>query len=161
MDIGYQEKQTKVMLKGVGIVSRQGRLLEFESIESIEILDPLDVFVQIESLRLLKDGWMDGEGKAPSHEALEWFAQTFDSYWVDPLPLPYIYPTYEGGIQAEWTIGRYAISLEIDLSSKKSYYHQIHLDTKKDSDIDLDLTDRTGWETLIKALDNAIKEGNE
>ena len=156
--VGYRDKQTKVMLKGVGIVSRQGRLQEFESLESIEILDPLDIFIQIEGIRLLKDGWMDGEGKAPSHEVLERFAQTFDRYWVDSLPLPHIYPTFEGGIQAEWLIGRYAISLEIELPSQKSYYHQVHLDTKKDSDIDLDLTDHTGWETLSNVLHTVMKE---
>ena len=159
--VGYRDKQTKVMLKGVGIVSRQGRLQEFESLESIEILDPLDIFVQIENIRLLKEGWMNGEGKVPAHEALERFAQAFDYYWVDSLPLPYIYPTPEGGIQGEWLIGRYAISLEIDLISQKSYYHQIHLDTKEDFDADLDLSDRTGWEALCKALHQVIKENGE
>ena len=121
---------------------------------------PLDIFSQVESMRSLKDGWLDGEGKAPPHEALERFAQTFDNYWVDLLPLPNIYPTYEGGVQAEWLVGRYAISLEIELPSLKSYYHQIHLDTKTDSDIDLDLTDHKGWETLSEALQHVIKEGS-
>jgi len=120
--------------------------------------DPLDIFVQIESMRSLKDGWLDGEGKSPPYKALERFAQTFDNYWDDSLPLPHIYPTYEGGIQAEWLIGRCAISLEIELPSQKSYFHQIHLDTKEDFDMDLDLTDRTGWETLRKVLNSVMED---
>ena len=119
---------------------------------------PLNIFAQIESMRSLKDGWLDGEGKSPPYKALERFAQIFDSYWDDSLPLPHIYPTYEGGIQAEWLIGRCAISLEIELPSQKSYFHQIHLDTKEDFDMDLDLADRTGWETLRKVLNNVMDD---
>ena len=106
-------------------------------------------------MRLLKGG------KVLTHEVLERFAQAFDYYGVDLLPLPYIYPTPEGRIQAEWLIGRCAISLEIELPSQKSYYHQIHLDTKGDFDMDLDLIDRTGWETLCKTLHQVIKESGE
>ena len=119
--------------------------------------DPLDIFVQIENIRSLEDGWYNGDGKAPPHKALERLAQMFDNHWDDSLPLPCIYPTYEGGIQAEWTIGRCAISLEIELPSQKSYFHRIHLDTNEDFDMDLDLTDRIGWETLRKALNNVME----
>ena len=120
--------------------------------------DPLNIFAQIESMRSLEDGWLDGDGKAPPFKALERFAQMFDSYWDDSLPLPCIYPTYEGGIQAEWQIGRCAISLEVELPSQKSYFHQIHLDTEEDFDIDLDLTDCIGWETLRKVLNNVMED---
>ena len=117
-----------------------------------EILDPLDIFAQIENLRSLKDGWLDGEGKAPDHKELERFAQLFDKHWIESLPLPYIYPTCEGGIQAEWWIGRYTISLAVEFPSQKSYYHQIHLDTKEDFDMELNLSSHAGWETLKNML---------
>ena len=123
--------------------------------------DPLNIFVQIESMRSLEDGWLDGEGKAPPHESLEWFARTFDNHWVEPLPLPCIYPTFEGGIQAEWMIGRCAISLEVEFPSKKAYYHHIHLDTKEDFEADLDLSNSECWKTLKKTLLWVIEEASE
>lgn len=158
----YLESRSAIQISGTGTFSvHDNRLQKIKSVSGILLLEPLDVSVQIDKLKKLNDGWLDGEGKAPDHEALSRFMQTWDTYWVDSLPLPYIYPTPEGGIQAEWSIERYAISLEIEFPSQKSYYHQIHLDTKKDLDMDLDLTDQVGWETLKKTLQQVTKEDNK
>jgi hypothetical protein len=101
---------------------------------------------------LLKDGWMDGEGKAASRVDVEWFVQMFDGRWLDSLPMPRIYPTHDGGLQAEWLIERTAISLAVEFPTKQAYYHQLHLDTKTDLDFDVDLNNSAGWEKLKLAL---------
>ena len=33
-----------------------------------------DISSQIDDLRLLKDGWLEGQGKGPSQEGLDWLA---------------------------------------------------------------------------------------
>jgi hypothetical protein len=124
----------------------------FESLENIEFLEPLDILIQIESIRNLKDGWLDGEGKAPSHVALTWFVQTFDRYWVDPLPLPYIYPTYEGGISLEWSIGYWELSLDIDLTSHTGYWHALHTENNQANEKDLNLEKEEDWNFLIQQI---------
>ena len=51
------------------------------------------------------------------------------------LPLPRIYPTPEGGVQMEWTLGRIDISLEIDLGDHTGYWHWFDInDFDRDGD---------------------------
>ena len=114
---GYRDKQTKVMLKGVGVISRQGRLLKFESLDSIEVLDPLDIFVQIESIRQLKEGWLDGEGKIPSEVGLNWVVECFDRNLSDRV-MPYLYPTVDGGLRAEWSVKKWELSLDVNVDNQ-------------------------------------------
>lgn len=93
-----------------------------------ETLDPLDPFVQMESLRRLQDGWLDGEGKAPSEAGLDWMAQQLDLH-LSGRTTPYLYPTLEGGVRAEWTLGRWEVSLDVDLVRKTGYWHALCMDS--------------------------------
>ena len=149
--VGYRDKQTKVMLKGVGIVSRQGRLQKFESLESIDILDPLDIFVQIESMRHLKDGWLEGAGKAPSESGLNWLAELLDRYLLDKTT-PYLYPTNEGGVQVEWSLNGWEASLEIDIDLQSGYWHVLHIDSGISEEKDLNLKTHEAWEWIVTEI---------
>jgi hypothetical protein len=70
-----------------------------------------DMAVKLEEIRSLKDGWLDGEGKAVSKKLVDatekFFAQLNQSV---ELPFPYIYPTSLGQIQAEWSLGGWEVS---------------------------------------------------
>ncbi len=90
---------------------------------------PLDVATQLTDLARLEDGWLDGEGRAPDRVALAWLAERFERCWPHDLPPPYLYPTVEGGVQAEWSIAPYEISLEIDLSARTGEWHALNLET--------------------------------
>ena len=94
---------------------RNNRLGRFESIEHVTPLDPLDVTLRLDELAKLEDGWLDGKGKAPAKEKLEWIADTFESSFDTGLSLPHLYPTAEGGVQAEWSLNDWEVSLDIDL----------------------------------------------
>lgn len=59
---------------------------------------------RLAGLSTLSDGWADGEGKAPSLRALERAGDVL-SCLIDRCPdlvVPPVYPTPEGGLQAEW-----------------------------------------------------------
>ena len=60
---GYQAG-LRVLLQGIGRFSRSDRLLGFDSIEHLSILDALDVQSQLEELATLQDGWIEGFGQA-------------------------------------------------------------------------------------------------
>ncbi len=54
----------------------------------------------------LKDGWYDGHGKAPTRALLERTDAVLDLLTSLPgLGEPSLYPTPEGGLQAEWDLG--------------------------------------------------------
>jgi len=138
-----------VLLHGIGRFSRQNTLLSFDSIQRFILLDPLDAGVRIDELRLLKDGWLDGEGLAPDPEGLSWLANAFDTSFPDDLPLPYLYPTPEGGIQAEWSLDGREIELEIDLKTREGECRSCDAEGDgEDSTLPIDLNSPEGWGLL-------------
>ena len=80
---------------------------------------PLDIAPRLDELKKIKDGWLDGAGRAPSHEGLDWLAGVLKDRYPDSLPRPYAYPVPDGGIQLEWSIKRREISLEVDFESRQ------------------------------------------
>lgn len=97
----------------------------------------------------MEDGWYDGEGVAPCTEGLDWFAAIFTRYYPDDIPLPYTYPTPEGGIEMEWSIGGHSVVFDVDLSTHQGEY--LEFDDKSDVEntrtLDLDSVDSWTWIT--------------
>ena len=114
---------TRVLIEGVvdgaGKRYRQGDLFGMESVERVTILHPLDVPARLDELRGMQDGWLESDGKAPPHSGLDWLSDKFQRLYPDDIPLPYTYPTFDGGVQCEWSIGRFCIEIEIDLHTRK------------------------------------------
>jgi hypothetical protein len=151
----------RALLEGVGKFDRNERLQSFESIEHISILDPLDIPARLEELGRLGDGWLEGGGSALSAAGLAWLAQAFEHHYSDELPLPYLYPTEEGGIQLEWSIASHEITLEIDLETHAGEWHRLDRQTGKDVSGSWDLDNPEHWSTMIKDLQLVIAEGQE
>ena len=91
--------------------------------------DPLDVGVRIDELKQLNNGWLDGQGVALSPSGLDWLAGTLNARFPDDLTLPYLFPTPEGRVLAEWALPPWALSLEIDLEAKTGDWHALNLET--------------------------------
>lgn len=115
-------------------------------------VDPLEVALQLEDLRKLEDGWLNGEGVAPPAEGLEWLADAFGRHYPEELPLPHIYPTPTGGAQLEWTFGSNEVSVEVDLTKKIGEWHRVDVSSGRDEMGPLDLTVPRGWSTLRERI---------
>ncbi len=142
----------KVLIQGIGKYDQQERLTSLVYIEDVNLLDPLDVDYRLAELHGLKDGWLDGEGVAPKPASLNWLAETFSSLYPEELPLPHIYPTVEGGVQAEWTLSSHEASLRIDFSTRAGEWHVLNMDTHSDDTETLDLTCENGWIRLAQKI---------
>jgi hypothetical protein len=105
---------------------------------------------------MLKNGWLDGLGLAPSLGGLQWFAESFESQFPSRLPLPYLYPTPTGGVQLEWSIKGREISLEIDLNTGRGEWHALNLETDEAEESVLDLRPNDGWDSVIARLTTLI-----
>jgi len=141
-----------VLVKGIVTMDRQNRPKVFESIEHITPLDPLDVSLRVDQLAELQDGWLDGKGIAPEKNKLFRLASLFDAYFDEDLPLPYLYPTPEGAVQAEWTLGSWEATLEIDLSRFDGAFHALNDSDHTDVEEVLPLNSQEGWIRLNEAL---------
>ncbi len=143
-------KGALVAIQGVVRYDRSNRPKSFESIERIAALDPLDIETRLDEILLLQDGWLDGIGSAPDREALPKLAQAFDERYSPELPLPHLYPTPDGGIQAEWTLGKWEVTLEISLPSMRAEFQALELGSNRCDELEVDLSDEdgSGWERL-------------
>jgi hypothetical protein len=141
-----------VLLKGVVRRDRSGQFKAIESIEHVTPLDPLDVVLRLDELGRLQDGWLDGEGSAPSQTLLDDLKTAFDHDFDPELPLPYLYPTLEGGIQAEWTINGWDVSLEVDSKGANGEFRAIRFQDKSERSMVLSLSEKSGWVKLNQAL---------
>jgi hypothetical protein len=141
-----------ILIQGVAQRDRSDRLKGFESIEHVTPLDPLDVTLRLEQISALKNGWLDGKGLAPSKDKLEWLADAFDTNFDSDLPLPYLYPTAEGGVQAEWGLNDWAVTLEINLENEQGEYQALNLKNQTCTDRVIALAERDGWTQLNQAL---------
>lgn len=153
-----------VLIQGVVQRDRTDRIKGFESIEHVTPLDPLDTTLRLAQFAALEDGWLDGKGKAPDKEKLDWLAKAFESDFDSDLPLPYLYPTAEGGVQAEWSVNDWAITLEIDLDSRKAEYQALNLKDQSSKELELALGEAAGWKSLndeLKQLDAAQVEAGK
>lgn len=148
---GYHEGAF-VLIQGVIKRDRKDHLKAFESIEHVTPLDRLDVTLRLEQMATIGDGWLDGKGVAPDKDKLLWLAEQFDAHFDGNLTLPYLYPTAEGGVQAEWTMNNYEVSLEIDLENKQAEYQALNLKDDACPEFTISLADQDGWNRLNEAL---------
>ena len=150
-------KNQKIEIKGVGRFNRDGKLVRIESIEHVQNLDDLDVPTRLDELSKLSDDWLDGTGKAPDPQGLQWLGNTFNANLDSRLPLPYLYPTAAGGIQAEWSINDWEVSLEIDLIQKSGEYQALNIETDEVQDFRYNLSKNEDW----RAINNNLRKLKE
>ncbi|MBX7057945.1 MAG: hypothetical protein K1X75_07750 [Leptospirales bacterium] len=138
----------RALLQGIGRFNRNERLLGFESLEDIVILDPLDISARLDEMRILKSGWLEGRGSPPSSEGMDWLSRTFPSEYPEELPLPHLYPTEEGNVRAEWSLEYNEASLEIDLATHEGEWHVLNLETDEEDVIKWNLDESESWRQL-------------
>ena len=159
---GYR-KGTGVLVAIQAVVERDraGRKTAIQSVEHITLLNPLDIETRLQELALLKNGWLDGKGKELDQKALQLLAHTFDEQFSPDLPLPYLYPTPEGGIQAEWTLGNWEVSLEISLPDLSAEYQTVNINSGESRELQISLANKDknapGFAELNKALEELQK----
>lgn len=111
---------------------------------------PAPISRQIDRLASMDDGWLDGDGIAPSKAGLEGLHILLQSL----SPIPTLYPTPEGGVQAEWSIADREISLEIDLESLKAEWHDLNTSTTESRFKEVDLGKRADRDWIAQQLDS-------
>lgn len=109
---------------------------------------------RLNQLAQLRDGWLDGDGKAPDPANLMRLYQAFRENFDKSLPIPSLYPTPTGGVQAEWSLNEWEVSLEIEISSLRAEFEALKVSPGifQDSVNQLDLANSSDWHFLNKML---------
>ena len=112
----------------------------------------LNFGAQLNDLRVLQDGWLDGDGKAPSSDGLEWLRDTFECNYPAQMPLPHLYPTEKGGVRAEWSPDPREITLEFNLETQMGEWHELNLESDDVSERTLNCDDAADWQWLVDRI---------
>ena len=110
------------------------------------------ISLSVTNMVVQPSNWSDGHGIAPTVAGLEWLTSRFVAYYSDDLSRPYLYPTPEGGVQAEWSIGQNEASLEIDLIRHSAEWHCLNLSSGRSTEEDFDFDDDRDWERLASMI---------
>ncbi len=141
--------ESLVMVEGAVVRDQTDSRKRIEQVTRIESLDPLDIPARLESLALLRDGWMDGQGVRLPLVGLTWLSKAWAEAWPDEVALPYAYPTPEGGVQLEWSTPEASITAEIDLNTHRSdVLVSRSVDGEVLEDASLDLNEFGHWVAL-------------
>ena len=122
-------------------------------------LDTLDVGAQLDEIRSMRDGWLEGGGLAPPGASLDWLSQAFDRRFPKDAPLPYLYPTEVGGVQAEWSLGVNEVTFAVDLDTHRGQWHALNMETNAVSERALNCDDVRDWQWLAAELEAMKRDG--
>lgn len=112
----------------------------------------LRIRARLDSMRNLEDGWLEGAGIAPNVGGLDWLAEAFARQYPEQTPRPYLYPTAEGGVQAEWSFTGWRASLEVDLSSHGGNWFALNLETDSAEERQLRCDEAADWQWLVRRI---------
>ncbi len=113
---------------------------------------------QLDQLRLLKDGWLEGEGLSPTETGLDWLQDAFDRHLPGAAPLPHLYPTETGGVQAEWSIGPKEITFELNLVTHSGAWHTLDTETGEVEERILNGDDSSDWKWLARRIEAMLAD---
>lgn len=101
-------------------------------------------------LAMLRDGWLDGEGKAPDPDGLAWLNLNLHVRHLDHgLPQPHLYPSQDGSIGCEWSIGHYECEIEVDLKRRVGNWPVVDVTGNMPTEErELDLQSTASWQWL-------------
>jgi hypothetical protein len=111
-----------VRVSGVGVFDSERRLIRFDSIHDVNVLDDPEDLVslddRLDELASLNTGWLDGEGVRPDALVLERARRMLADLLTFEVPRPRVFATPDGGVQAEWTVSEHEISVTFEPDGK-------------------------------------------
>lgn len=106
---------------------RRERVKEGRDIRAVNDEDSSDAAPlpeQFARLRRLPPGWLEPSTPALDSQGLGEFESFLESVVAAAeCPLPFLYPTEDGGARAEWTLGPWEVALTADLTSGAVEFH--------------------------------------
>lgn len=147
----------QVIVRGIGAHDAWDRLQKVVHAESLDIQEDFQLVAQFEELRVLEDGWYDGQGLSLREDRLDLVAARMIGHYPEVIPLPAIVPTPEGNLLFEWNApGDPTVDLCLaDLTA------QFHAFDPKMSDLEqeFDLSQEKAWQAFFSFLTHSIARG--
>lgn len=133
-----QRPMVRVHVRGA-MQLQQRRMTVVEEIETVDderAPELQKLWDRLKTLEEVPDGWLDGDGRTPTAEVLMFARLVLSRLLVDhrSIPRPKVFPTPDGGLQAEWVLGSWAAEARFSPSSEYIVLEATNADTMQDSE---------------------------
>jgi hypothetical protein len=127
--------------------------------EDAGLREALDVEKRLGVLANLAEGWHDGQGVALPSDGLVWLADLLSRAIEAGLSRPYLYPTLDGDVVAEWPFATAEVSVDFDLRARSASLVGTHLRTKAVLDVHFTFSDPADLDEMVSAVTRFGPEG--
>lgn len=145
----------RVRASGTGAYDSLDRLVRIVTVKDLtfaedeNLREQLNIERRLAVLARLPEGWLDGTGASIDKQALAWIAEVLKRAEADGLQRPYLYPTPEGMVQAEWSFPGAEVSALFEYDTRTVSCVGIHTKSGANRDEDIDLHTPSGITRLI------------
>lgn len=139
----HEHTTAQVKVVGIGLFDKNDVLQRFDEVMHITPVDSgQDLLIRVRQLMGLSKGWLgQGEGEPLDASGAEWAADVLRKLaQKSAIGAPAVYPTPDGGLQAEWTSTEWEVSMTFNLASKAAFLQAVSLDGDEKKDLDLTLS---------------------
>lgn len=128
--------------------------------EAVSAPCPLPISVQLADLARLQDGWLDGDGEAYDPTLLDRAKEIFESLVdLSGVDMPYVYPSPDGAIRAEWNHPDIDVVLVLDASGARLRLLAVDSTGSRESRREQYDPDRKGLKALAASLEKLLDAG--
>jgi hypothetical protein len=122
-------EETLVSVSGTGLFDRRGELTKMTDVSDMSLAEEfvarpgcaLPIDQQVASFEHLAPGWYNPKSPGFDPVDLKWTARLFKAVvQAFDLPNPYVYPTPDGGVRAEWTADQWEVAVTIDAKNRRT-----------------------------------------
>lgn len=148
-------EELRIYALGVGAYDSLDRLVRLVTIKELsfaedeDLREKLDLDRRLAALAELPDGWLDGSGTQIPRGTLIRLGELLKAAEGEGLPRPYLYPTPEGQVQAEWSFVGAEVSACFNVHADTVSCVGVHTKSGAQRDEDIDLRDAQGLKRLI------------
>jgi hypothetical protein len=131
-----QRPMVRVRVRGA-MQLQQRRMTDVEEIETVDDERAPEVqklWDRLKTLEEVPDGWLDGDGRRPTEDVLTFVRLVLQRLLVDhrSIPRPKVFPTPDGGLQAEWVLGSWAAEARFSPSGEFLALEATNADTMEE-----------------------------
>jgi hypothetical protein len=143
------------------------RVEELEVVDDERASEIQRIWDRLNSFKSIADGWLEGDGRAPSQLAKVRAREVLGRLLVErhDIAAPSIFPTPIGGVQAEWIVGAWAADAAFDADEELIRVEASHSESGEErtavfnkEQVSADRADALAdW---LVALEESAKEGH-
>jgi hypothetical protein len=143
----------QVRLKGVGVFDVNNKLGSIIEIDQLDCLQHLVLVSKIDALSSLADGWLEGNGIAPSIANTTWLTDEVTKYFPEALEYPSVVPTEDGHVVFEWIRPQARIELEVNFGAQKLELYATNLTTNQFTEESFSTSD---WDAAFSKIERLL-----